>query len=79
MNTDTTPPGVYSGLRPFVMDARGRAGEPSRELASWLISRLTRQLIQTRSMTLGTANAAATNAFWLPISCILIKSWSLQR
>ena len=73
------PDTICAGLRPFVLESRGRAALAARHLASYLIGKRTTRLQQTRHMTYSAAQAEATSAFWAPIACILLTSWGKAR
>ena len=70
------PAGICAGLRPFVIESRGRAASAAQELSSWLISQRVRTLQRTKTMAFAAALALASSEFWQPISVLLLRSWS---
>ena len=69
------PTGIFAGLRPFVIDTRGRAAIAAQEMAAWMIQRRIRELQKSRCMAYSAAISVATNEFWQPIAIILQRSW----
>ena len=74
--SNLVPVGVFAGLRPFIIDTRGRAAFAAREFAAWIIQRRVRELQKTRAFAYSAAISIATNEFWQPIAVILQRSWT---
>ena len=75
----TVPDTVCAGLHPFVLESRGRAATAARNLASWLISKKTARLQDTKRISFAAARADAVASFWQPLNCILLRSWGQAR
>ena len=74
--SNLVPAGVFAGLRPFIIDTRGRAAFAAREFAAWVVQRRVRELQKNRSLPYSAAISMATNEFWQPIAVILQRSWT---
>ena len=69
------PPGIHAGLRPFILETRGRAAPAAQEVSQWLVNRRAARLQSHRKMAYGAAMTQAIQEFWEPISCALVRVW----